>query len=267
MKYSVNYSNKINLNDFDEIIIKYEDQNQELIDFLEEHQAQEIVLLVENVIQFIEEEHWRLINAIYEEHQNFSVCLHALHKFTEFSTEELRAVGELKMPWFTGKLVSTFDQLNYLLSIGASQVYIVEDLGFDLQRAKRVCSSRHAKIRVFPNVAQSSVHMTPALKKFFIRPEDLQLYSDVVDIVEFWGPTDRQAILRRIYDKGRWPGDLNDLILDLNYSIDSHRILAQFGEVRKTCGRKCMKGSSCAICEKISDIAQKLKSAHIQVKH
>jgi hypothetical protein len=37
MKYSVNYSNKINLNDFDEIIIKYEDQNQELIDFLEEH--------------------------------------------------------------------------------------------------------------------------------------------------------------------------------------------------------------------------------------
>lgn len=267
MKYSVNYSNKINIDDFDEIIIRFEDNDIALTEFLTEHAHQQVVVQINNMSEFSEQEQWRLLNAVYEQHKNLAVCLYNLHKFAEFNAEELRAIAQLNVPWFSGNLISTFDQLNYMLTIGASQVYIVEDLGFDLRRAKRVCSSRGAQIRVFPNVAQASVHQTPALKKFFIRPEDLQLYSDCIDIVEFWGPTDRQAILRRIYEKGRWPGDLSDLILDFDLSIDSNRILNQFGEVRKSCGRKCMKGDSCSICEKISSVAQKLKAAHIQVKH
>lgn len=267
MKYSVNYSNKIKLDDFDEIIIRYEEQDRELITFLQDHQAQEVVLCVREVDKFIADEHWRLINAIYETYKNFSVCLYPARRFTEFSAEELRAIAELKMPWFTGSLVTTFDQLNYLLSIGASQVYLTEDICFDLVRAKRVCSANHALIRIFPNIAQASIQTTPSLKKFFLRPEDVEEYSDCIDIIEFWGPLDRQVILRRIYNKGHWYGDLNDLILDLHLSLDSRRLLNQFGEARKTCGRKCLKGSSCAICDKMEALSHKFEEKHILVKH
>lgn len=267
MKYSVNYSNKIKLDDFDEIIIRYEEQDRELITFLQDHRAQEVVLCVREVDKFIDDEHWRLINAIYEEHKNFSVCFYPAQTFSEFNAKELRAIAELSMPWFTGKVVTTFDQLNYLLSIGASQVYLAEDICFDLIRARRVCSAHQARIRIFPNVAQASIKTTPALKKFFLRPEDMQEYSDCVDVIEFWGPLDRQAVLKRIYEKGRWYGNLKDLILDFNISLDSRRLLNQFGKVRKTCDRKCLKGSSCAICDNMETLSHKLEDAHLLVKH
>ena len=40
MKYSVNYSNKINIDDFDEIIIRFEDNDIALTEFLTEHAHQ-----------------------------------------------------------------------------------------------------------------------------------------------------------------------------------------------------------------------------------
>ena len=44
---------------------------------------------------------------------------------------------------------------------------------------------KNIQIRVFPNVAQSRSEI-PAIKQFFIRPEDLNAYEPYVDIYEFY---------------------------------------------------------------------------------
>ena len=264
MKYCANYSNKIKLDSFDEISIIYNGQFSELIGFLNDHSDKKINVIIENFDDFHNQEEWKKFNTIYEQGiTNFEVCLTAQRPFAELTDAMLEDIEKLKMSYFTGHYVTNFEQLDYLLNKGVSSIYLVEDICFDLKRAKAVCDNYGAQIRVFPNIAQSCIRSAEPLKKFFIRPEDLREYSDVVDIIEFQGPLDRQMVLQRIYQKGFWYGDLSVIILDLNLSIDSNRLLPFFGKLRKDCERKCIKGHSCTMCDRMFSISEKMKENNL----
>lgn len=268
MKYCGIYSNKIDVSVFDELNIIYQNQDRQLVDFLQKHINQKINLIIQDINSFEENQEWLKLNAIHEKYPdlNFKICFGQLQKFQEVSDILQHCIENLKIPFFTGYLVTNFDQLNHLCSFGISEVYLGEDICFDLKRARAVCDRYKIRIRAFPNVGQSSIKSSPALKKFFIRPEDVEEYSDVIDVFEFWGPLDRQNVLYKIYSKGVWFGDLNDLLLDCDLHFDSRRIVPGFAQIRKTCGRKCMKGEHCSICDKIYNISEKLADKNLIIK-
>lgn len=268
MKYCAQYSNKINMTDFDEISIIYNNEDEQLIDFLQKHYNQSIILIVKDIEKFAQIHGYKMLNAIKEKYPNlgFSVCFKAIGKFEEAPDTMVQVINKLQIPFFTGDVVTNFDQLHYLLELGVSEIYLAEDICFDLRRVKQVCDHYNVKLRAFPNVAQSSVKATPPLKKFFIRPEDVKEYSDIIDTLEFWGPADRQEILLKIYKKEYWYGDLNPLILDLNLSLDSRRILPGFAKARKTCERKCMKGRHCTVCDNIYNISKQLEDQQLIIQ-
>lgn len=268
MKYCGKFSKKIDMSIFDEVAILYNHEDRAVITFLQEHINQRVVLIVRDFKEFAFIEEWKKLNAIHEQYPefNFAVCFGEARKFEEAPAVMVQCMENLQIPFFTGYVAANFDQLNYLCSLGVSDVYLAEDICFDLKRAKRVCSNHNVQIRAFPNVGQSGIKSGPALKKFFIRPEDVEEYSDVIDILEFWGPLDRQATLHKIYTKGVWFGDLKDLILDLDLSFDSRRIMPGFAYARKVCGRKCMKGESCAICDRVYSISEKLADKKLIIK-
>lgn len=268
MKYCGQYSNKIDMTIFDEISILYDKQDRQLISFLQKHLNQRVILIITDIEDFLQTEEWIKLNAIYEKYPdfNFTICFKEISKFQEVSNSLLQCIKELKMPFFIGCVATNFDQLQYLCGLGVSDVYLGEDICFDLRRARAVCDRYKVQIRAFPNVGQCSVKSGPALKKFFIRPEDIEEYSDYIDTLEFWGPLDRQGILLQIYKKGVWNGDLKDLILDFDLSFDSRTIMPDFAYIRKNCGRKCMKGERCSICDTVYRISQKLADKNIIFK-
>lgn len=268
MNYCGQYSNNINMTAFQEISIIYERQDAELIHFLQEHSQQRVILIIKDIDDFRQAEEWIKLNAIHDKFPewNLAVCFNEVGSFREVSETLQLCMNNLKIPFFTGYLATNFDQLNYLCSLGVSDIYIGEDICFDLQRVKLICNKHNVKVRTFPNVGQCSVKAGPALKKFFIRPEDVEEYSDVIDVLEFWGPLNRQETLLKIYNKGVWYGDLKDLLLDFNLSFDSRRIIPGFARIRKSCGRKCMKGEFCTICDKIYNISEKLADNNIIIK-
>lgn len=268
MKYCGRYSNKIDMSKFDEISIRYEGQNEELITFLQEHSNQTISLVILDIDQFYSNQVWEIVNAIHETYPEIvlKVCFGDIGHFALIDEKLLAGAQALKVPYYFGFIAVNFDQLNYLCEYGASEVYLAEDICFDLKRAKRICDRYGVKIRAFPNVAQASVKTSPAHKKFFIRPEDLETYSDVIDTIEFWGELDRQEIFYRIYRSGKWFGQLREIIADLNMEFDSRCIIPIFAESRKTCGRKCMKGDSCKICDSILSISRKLGDMNMIIK-
>lgn len=269
MKYCGRFSNKIDMSVFDEISILYDNQDRQLLTFLEEHCDKRIVLIVRDMDNFYKAQEWLKLNAIKEAHPdwNFVVCFREICRFELFNSMLQECCANLCIPFFTGYLVTSFDQLHYLCAQGVSDVYLGEDICFDLRRAKAVASSYGVQLRVFPNVAQASVRTSPALKKFFIRPEDVSIYEDVIDTFEFWGPLDRQAVLYKIYSKERWFGDLQALILDFDMSFDSRRVLPSFASIRKTCGRKCMKSEPCSICDTIHSISKKFENQNLMLKN
>lgn len=266
MKYAANYSNDIELTDFDEVIIVYDLQNEELITFLNQHPNQKVILSIYDINKYLANNGAELLNSLYEQYNNLSVRFFEVSKFEILNDNLADDLKKLNIPYFFGYVVTNFDQLQYLFTQGISEVYLAEDICFDLVRAKALCKQHGVQIRAFPNVAQASVKQGPALKKFFIRPEDVDIYSDCIDTLEFWGPFNRQAILLKIYKKGRWFGDLQDLLLDFDLSFDSKRIIPSFALMRKNCQRKCMKGDRCEVCDRILNISELLKEKRLIIK-
>lgn len=60
-------------------------------------------------------------------------------------------------------------------------------------------------------------------------------------------------------------GDLKEIIIGLKNSLDSTCLVPRFGIKRVYCGRKCMKGDSCKMCNHTIDLATVLGQTPIRV--
>ena len=153
-----------------------------------------------------------------------------------------------------------------LLEYGVSDVYIVENLCFELDKVAEVAKKYNAQVRVFPNVAQSKFTDTSALKKFFIRPEDLDAYNEYINVIEFYNVDNKIDTYYEIYaiDK-KWFGKLNEIILDFNSDIDNRYIIPRFVEKRIKCGKKCLKDGYCQRCDNIEQLSFTLEESELIV--
>lgn len=266
MKYAANFLKGIKLDNFNEIIINYNNQDRELVNFIAKNEGKRITLKILDVNSFAQTREWEKINLIGAAAQ-LSVCLGEAQSFAPISSSEQECIDNLEVPFFFGKIATCFEELNYLLEAGAAEVYLAEGICFNLLRARWVCDSYGAQIRVFPNVAQSRKGTGAALKKFFIRPEDVGVYEEFIDTFEFWGNLDRQEVLQMIYSSGCWNNELSALILDLDLAIDNKYIVSSFGKARSTCDHRCLKGEKCRICELTFDLGKKLEQNNFKVNN
>ena len=271
MRYCGRYSNKINLSGFDEIALLYNGQDQQLLNFIQEHPNQEIITIIKekDCEEFCAGVGIKLLEAIAQSfpQAHLALCLSEPKHFEALTQEKINLITTANIPVFVGDVATDFDELQYLLSKGVHQAYIGEALCFDLKRVKQLCALHQVKNRAFPNVGQCSAPESEDIKKFFIRPEDVEFYSQYIDILEFWGPLNKQDILRIIYTQGYWNGDLRDLILDYHLSIDSNRILPGFAEFRANCRRKCIAGDACLCCNRLANISSNLREKHLLITH
>jgi hypothetical protein len=183
-----------------------------------------------------------------------------LHPHRQFS------FYECNLPYFFIEPISSLDDFEGVINYGVSDIYVANELGFYLEKISPICKAKGIAIRVYPNVAQSSSKfLTPNLKTFFIRPDDVETYEPYVDVLEFWGPIDKQSVLYDIYHDGRWQGRLQDVILELDDDIDNTRIMPVFGEAR-TCCRKVCAYDQCHICDHIKSAAATLEVKELKLK-
>lgn len=270
MKVCFEYFNSSKLlNDVDELKIKYDDQDVQLIDFLERHSHQRTILDIQDIDSFNRLQEWRKLNAIKAKYPHFNIALMFHPGSTrQVPKEMLDTINKLdNIPYFFEFFVTTWEQLHYLISLKVSDVYLTEDMCFELEAAKALCSAKGVSIRAFPNIAQSSVWDSPAPAKFFIRPEDLDFYSQYIDTIEFWGDPLKQDVFYHIYCVSkRWIGELNVIVADLNATFNNSGILPLFAQTRANCGKQCMRGKRCAICFKLDSLSNTLKDKGISVK-
>lgn len=95
---------------------------------------------------------------------------------------------------------------------------MAENLAFSIEILSKKAKDFNKSLRLFPNVCQSSWEDTLSLKTFFIRPEDLYLYEDLIDTVEFFG-VDYASNKSNVYYEAyclnqKWFGKLNEIIID-----------------------------------------------------
>ena len=257
MKYCFNYNQKTEhmqyINKADEWTIEYNSKDSTLLEFLDLHKDKRINLYIKDIVP--EELLYELSNR----YDNLYFKLNMKNFYNKDKKYDFK--------FFFDELVSDWDTLIGLLEYGVSDVYIVENLGFELDKVAEIAKKYNIQIRAFPNVAQSSFSETITLKKFFIRPEDIDMYSQYVDIFEFYNIDEKLDTYYKIYaiDK-KWFGQLNEIIIDFNSDIDNKYIIPRFSEMRYKCGKKCLKGAKCNRCENIEQLADSLKEGGLIIK-
>jgi len=276
MNYAINWFKGFAYEDeIQEIIIKYDFNKypiltkyaSALIDFVKsKRQDLRIVVDVTHMITIELKQTINVFKMCYEIHPNITFMISR-------TVECMRRVEENKLPFFYCEKVNTIDALNQYISEGVTDVYITDELAFFLSDIKYDICKNKVKIRVFPNVAQSSVSRADGIKsitKFFIRPEDVKYYEDCVDVMEFFGPVDKQNTLYKIYKEQSWKGPLNLIISGYNpednIEINSS-IIPTFGQIRKNCHKRCgYTSSGCQICIAAEHVARSLAEKGLEYK-
>ena len=236
----------------------------DLKDFCELY-TQRINLIIDDYEKAIDEKWIPYIFDFQLQHPEYNLCIRLPYKDDKYYP----ALKEKypKMQFYFNTYVKDWDTLYGLIQEGVTDVYIVEEFGFSLQAIAAIAHNSNVRVRVFPNVAQSSWKSIPAIKKFWIRPEDMVYYEGLVDVCEFYGDYHQQKIFYDIYENDKkWSGNLNELIIDLKEDINSMCLLPRFGEKRTYCKHRCLQGVNCQMCDVIFDLSKNLEKNKIRVK-
>lgn len=251
MKYCASYhrgSNFKYLNEVDEISISYRREDTTLPTFLEKYINKVII------IQNVESCDIERLTALYEKYHNFKLSIN----FTDYTLVNL--VREAKLPFMFSNYINTWDMLIGAIDLNPTDVYIVNGLGFEIDKVASIAHAKGIQIRAFPNFAQADIDNIPEITKFFIRPEDVDEYEPYIDVLEFISDDESLSTYYEVYAQDKkWFGQLNEIIPNLNSFIDNRRIISAFAPSRIKCGKKCLKGGNCNICNRVEHLAQTLQ--------
>ena len=260
MQFAVDYNNCPKIRDkVDEIKLNYIKNFTSLKNFLENHKQQRVCFYIDEN-NFNPEEDCTLISMLRQNNPeyNFFFLLPLGHE------DWASKLKEFNLPFSIKIYLQEWDLLNYYINLGVSDIFIINNLGFELDKVAKVAHAHKVRVRAFPNIAQSNArNSAAAYKKFFIRPEDLEYYNPYVDVCEFFG--NKEEVYYKIYhDDKKWYGRLNEIIYELDDDIDNRSIPQEdFCTARIHCGKKCIKGGNCHVCDSIINFARTLQERHL----
>jgi len=268
MKYCLDWRghNDDLLQQADEInvdLTKARDLNKEnLLLFCEQYKDKRINLCIDDFETGINEGYISLaLETIKESPYNIAIRLPGLNDLCNKIKEEH---PECKI--FFNDYITDWDKLYKYLDFGVSDIYITETMGFALQYIGPIVHEKGTQVRVFPNVTQSIHTEMDDIKKFWIRPEDIEIYEPFVDVYEFWGDPKKIATYFDIYSKDKkWAGNLKEIIIGMKQDINSNCILPRFGERRVRCEKTCLKGGPCNLCDTIFELSKNLEDNDFRI--
>lgn len=265
MKYCLNFrkSNKY-IDEVAEINIIWKDTSTltGLRDFLNKHHTQRINISFEipnSLGAFLQK---------LEEMEDFD-CKNFAIKITDtledsVYLEDIMKLTIMKIPFYFDRLVKDWESLVGLKDLGVSDVYISGALGFDLIRVREWADKYNINIRAFPNWAQSTWGMTPAFRRFFIRPEDVEYCEGLIDVLEFYD-SNAEATLYEIYQSGEWNNLIHHIIRDFDIEFYNN-LLAPVRWSTVDCRQKCLVDGKCNICEKLFSLGETLAEKGFSIK-
>lgn len=270
MKYCVQYKQGLKcLTEVDEIRIRLTTKHtiKDLANFLIEHKDQRCIIQVpkeydENLAVSSEILTWlNLLTKDENVPNNFVLALIYSQESDEVLDKFYERLFNSGIPYLFLNPISDWDTLVGLAGLKPTDLYITNELGFDLQRVAEFLHKNNIQVRCIPNICQSQWKNTHSFKTFFIRPEDVVIYEPYVDVLELYDNVN-QSIDKNVIDlyyqlyaiDKKWNDCLHMLIF--NYRIEDtihNDIINRYGfhAKRIKCRKKCLKGGKCNYCDAI----------------
>lgn len=147
--------------------------------------------------------------------------------------------------FYLNLVVSDWEKFETLVNYGVSDIFIDGPLAFDIKHL----TNRNVIIRTNPTFSYNTLN--PHTESFFfIRPEDIILYENNIDIFEF----DDTNILD-IYLKQDYSFNIQDIVSQFPYPFNNKLFPNTWGKIRTECGMACMRElGSCHFCTSATKI-------------
>lgn len=175
------------------------------------------------------------------------------------SLAEIKWFKENEVPFYYGLPINSYYDFQALEELGVEYIRITAPLTHNIRFLQ---NRRKVQVRATPNVAYDAyIPRISGIEGGWIRPEDIQYYENGIDVFEFEGKLDlkQERTMWEIYKKGRWPGNLDLLITNLNQDVLSAGLPEEFGRFRSTCRQSCMQNGDCHYCKTAFTLTQLLE--------
>lgn len=267
MKFAIHYTNLFrHYDEVDEVLFDFKDINRDqIVDFLPsivKKDNQKIILNISAIENETIPDILPYLLKLKSIHSNFLVQIDLV---TQKDIVELLKDNNLEFMFIN--YCNNYELFYSMINLGAKDIYIVEALAFDLESLQKIREEKKIRFRILPDIAQSAVGSAtaiPEITKFWVRPEDIELYEKYVDVFELVHIDERQSVTYEIYKQQQWLGDLSDLILDLNLEINNINLNPRFAFNRIGCRKKCML-EKCNLCQEIYNLSKKFEEAGISI--
>lgn len=203
-----------------------------------------------------------------------------VHKniYVRLSVEQIGNVAELKknnIKFFFDSAISAYNysMLESLLSLGISQLYISDDLCYNMDEVIKITKAKKVKLRCILNrVPSTALDKGINEKSMIYRPEDLPLLEKYFSCFEFdcgepydWAKFD--VLFRTFFRKGKWNGNLQELNPDVTFRFDDRFVIPEYTANKLNCERRCCShySNSCKKCEQFLNLQTMLIQKKIRL--
>jgi len=165
---------------------------------------------------------------------------------------------EMEIPFYWRYEITTPYELNAIKNLGVC--YVV--LGAPLFFMQDVVAAVGIPGRIQPNISYwDNLPHENGTVGTWIRPEDLSLYENSIQAVEFFvDDNHKEQALYRIYaEQHKWPGPLDLIIENLGVSPTNRMLPQEITLHRLNCGQRCEAGKPCRLCYRYFSLANEEK--------
>lgn len=170
---------------------------------------------------------------------------------------------------------TVFELYSIVNAFHVSDVYIVNELFFNLPKVSQFCKDNGVQIRIIANRALVNTYVpnTSFYYMPFVRPNDYDFLKKYIDVYEFDCMVNKSydfkklKVLYKIYvtDKD-WYGDLQEINPDINFPLPNRSLLETYTPYRVKCGLRCCLGGHCKHCETMVKLAQTMRDNNMQFR-
>lgn len=168
---------------------------------------------------------------------------------------------EYDIKYFCEYYIDSYIKLRYFLdNTNVSDIYISDDLCYNLKEIKEICESRDISIRMILNKIPSTfIYAGELYDAPIFRPQDFDILDKYIDTAEFdcWKGNkylwNKYIVLyRRWFNKKEWNEDLRYLNDDISFEFNNDKVPLGYSSFRSTCMHRCMmrNNSPCSKCNR-----------------